>query len=804
MQRLAAILIIFGFVFTATAQTTNVIPKPVSYTLGKGSFVLTNNTTIALNDEGETNAANFFNDYLQKLYGFTLKVATRRKAPAADFILFSTRRYFKRPDNDERYTLQVTPSSVKIEGDSYRGTFLGMQTVLQLLPLTKATKLPVQAIAIEDYPRFGYRGMHLDVSRHFFPVEYIKRYIDLLALHKLNTFHWHLTDDQGWRIEIKKYPKLTSIGAYRNGTIIGRYPGKGNDAIHYGGFYTQEEIKDVVQYAANRFIDVIPEIEMPGHSSAAIAAYPELSCFPSEPTKAPAGTAWSGPIEGKQVQQAWGVFDDVYCAGNEETFHFLQDVLDEVMPLFPSKYVHIGGDENPKGNWKRCPKCQQRMKEHKLKNELELQSYFTQRMEKYINSKGKKIIGWDEVLEGGLAPDATVMSWRGEEGGLEAAKQKHDAIMTPEPYLYFNWSQTKNEDSVSFGRYTPIEKVYGYEPIPKKLDSSNAKYILGAQGNLWTEYIKNTSILEYNLFPRMSALSEVVWSQKIQRDYNEFARRLIPQLKRYDLWKVNYSKAYFEIIYAIKSTKNYEGLAVSFNDYKFKNLVVVYKDTPAFKVPFYDINGKVSGHLVKDRVEVPFDDSLIINSSIPYYFVADGKTSRMSEGHVKPLFTYEKRIQFSFNKATGKKISLTTPASSTYPGNGGAFGLVNGLSGKDFNAREWQGWSGQNMEAVIDLGKIDSIRKISIGVWNQEPSFIFLPKAFEVYISADGEHWDKVAEANNSASPWPNERKITVSLPSVVTTHYVKVIAVNHGTIPQGRPGAGRTAWLFVDEIEID
>jgi len=332
----------------------------------------------------------------------------------------------------------------------------------------------------------------------------------------MNTFHWHLTDDQGWRIEIKKYPKLTTVGGFRNGTIIGRYPGTGNDGLSYGGYYTQEQIKEVVKYAADRFITVVPEIEMPGHSSAAIAAYPQLSCFPEEATKHPAKCAWNGDSTGKKVQQTWGVFEDVY-APTEYTFNFLQDVLNEVMQLFPSKYIHIGGDECPKESWKRSAFCQQLIKEKGLKDEHGLQSYFIQRIEKYLNTKGRQIIGWDEILEGGLAPNATVMSWRGEKGGIEAAQQQHNVIMTPGGWCYFDHSQTQQEDSVTIGGFTSVEKVYSYDPVPKELSAANKKYVLGAQGNVWTEYIGNTAKLEYMVFPRISALSEVLWTSAEQK-----------------------------------------------------------------------------------------------------------------------------------------------------------------------------------------------------------------------------------------------------------------------------------------------
>ena len=526
------------FVF---AQQPNIIPQPVNLKTMPGTFSISKSTRLIVTDNGEKLTASFLNDYLRKYYGFTLQTA---KKATSNYISLNTRRFIKKPDNEERYTLKVTPKSVMITGDSYQGTFLGMQTLLQLLPVQKNTKLVINAVDIEDFPKFAYRGMHLDVGRHFFDVDFVKKFIDFIALHKMNTFHWHLTEDQGWRIEIKKYPLLTKVGGFRNGTILGHHPGTGNTMEHYGGFYTQDEIKAVVKYAADRFITVIPEIEMPGHSSAAIAAYPQLSCFPNEPTVVKDKVTWSGTRQGKQVQQSWGVYEDVFCP-TEYTFSFLEDVLDEVIQLFPSQYIHIGGDESPKESWKRSPFTQQLIKEKGLKDEHELQSYFIQRIEKYLNSKGKKIIGWDEILEGGLAANATVMSWRGEEGGIEAAKQNHQVIMTPGAYVYFDHAQGKPEDSLTIGGYLPLEKVYQYKPVPAALEGEQAKLVMGSQANVWTEYMNNPRKVEYMLFPRMSALSEVLWNDK--KDYDDFKKRLSTQLKRYDLWKVNYSKAPYEL-----------------------------------------------------------------------------------------------------------------------------------------------------------------------------------------------------------------------------------------------------------------
>lgn len=425
--------------------------------------------------------------------------------------------------NPEAYTLTTSKKGIVIHGNSARGVFYGIQTLLQLLPpevygtagLTKNKGIKIPQVDIQDEPRYGWRGMHLDVGRHFYSVEFIKKYIDMLAMHKMNVFHWHLTEDQGWRIEIKKYPKLTEIGSIR----------KNADGTTYGGFYTQEQVKEVVAYAASRFINVMPEIEMPGHSVAALAAYPELSCT-------------GGPFE---VRTAWGVSDDVYCAGKEATFAFVQDVLTEVIALFPFKYLHIGGDECPKDRWAKCPDCQKRMKTEGLKDEMQLQSYFIQRIEKFLIANNRSLVGWDEILEGGLAPEATVMSWRGVAGGIEAARQGHDVIMSPNSHCYFDHYQGDPKfEPKAIGGYLTLEKVYSYEPTPEELNTEEAKHVLGAQANVWTEYILTEKQVEYMTLPRMSALAEVVWTPKVLRDYEKFSHRMERQYQRFDAMKLNY------------------------------------------------------------------------------------------------------------------------------------------------------------------------------------------------------------------------------------------------------------------------
>ena len=515
-------------------KTIAIIPAPLSITALKGSFVFSDKSRIILSTlNNETRLAA---DYLALL----VKNPTGLALPVEEGIKPARKSVFMTLDtavkNDEGYLLTVTEKKIIIQAKSAVGLFYAVQTIRQLLPpevekqaVVEGIKLSVPACEIKDAPRFVYRGMHLDVCRHMFPVAYIKRYIDMIALHKMNTFHWHLTDDQGWRIEIKKYPKLTETGAFRKETIVG-HAGKPPfvyDGKPYGGFYTQNEVSEIVAYAASKFVTVIPEIEMPGHALAALASYPELSCT-------------GGPFE---TGTKWGIFDDVYCAGKEGTFSFLEDVMTEVIGLFPGKYIHIGGDECPKTRWEKCPFCQKRIKDEGLKNEQELQSYFVQRIEKFISSKGRKIIGWDEILEGGLAPEATVMSWRGTTGGIAAAKEKHDVIMTPSKFVYLDYYQCEPEgEPLAIGGYVPLERVYSFNPMPAELTADEQKYILGVQGNLWTEYIPTPEHMEYMAYPRMFAIAEAGWSPERLKDFEEFLSRLDILKKRYDAIGINYFK----------------------------------------------------------------------------------------------------------------------------------------------------------------------------------------------------------------------------------------------------------------------
>jgi hexosaminidase len=533
-----ACAIITSSVYAQSDPNLGIIPVPVSINQNAGSFTLDKTVVLIAKNADEIKMANLFNTFIKSKVGYALNVSKTLQAKQKAIILTNVGAD-KLPN--EGYTLKVNPSQVELVGKD-AGLFYAMQTAIQIFTEKSGDKIVVPSVEINDYPRFKYRGAMLDVARHFFPLEFVKKYIDYLSQYKINNFHWHLTEDQGWRIEIKKYPKLTQVGSTRNGTIIGRYPGIGNTLTEYKGFYTQEEAKEIVRYAAERYVNVIPEIEMPGHASAAIAAYPELSSFPDSSTYISEKTAWAGSRTGKNVQQTFGVFDDIFVP-SDNTFNFLQDVLDEVIAIFPSKFIHIGGDEAPKKYWAKSPFCQALIKEKDLKDEHGLQSYFIHRIEKYLNAKGRNIIGWDEILEGGLAPNATVMSWRGEKGGIEAAKQHHNVIMTPgSGGLYIDHRQSTSPDEpVLIGGLAPFTKTYMYDPIPKELTAEESKYVLGVQANLWTEYITSPAKAEYQAFPRILTLSEVAWSPLARKDLKSFAEERLPKhLNKLDKDGVNF------------------------------------------------------------------------------------------------------------------------------------------------------------------------------------------------------------------------------------------------------------------------
>ncbi|WDF76422.1 family 20 glycosylhydrolase [Mucilaginibacter sp. KACC 22773] len=745
-----SLVLIAGY-SSAQIKQQGVIPQPYQFERNGGSFTFSAATGITIGPGIKTGNLIFFNRYFKSLAGYQLKV----KSKGTIILKIDSS---KVADN-EGYELVVTSKQINIWGHDEAGVFYGLQSLIQLLRSSDG-KITVESCTIQDHPRFAYRGMLLDVSRHFFAADDIKKWIDILALYKINTFHWHLTDDQGWRIEIKKYPLLQSISAYRDETIIGHKRDSPHlfDGKRYGGYYTQEEVKAIVKYATERHISVIPEIEMPGHALAALAAYPQLGCT-------------GGPYK---TATYWGIFDDVYCAGNDETFTFLQNVLDEVLPLFPSKYIHIGGDECPKTKWKTCPKCQKRIKDEHLKDEHELQSYFMGRMEKYLNSKSRQIIGWDEILEGGLTPGATVMSWTGEEGGIAAAKQHHNAIMTPEKYVYLDYYQSLYPgEPITAGGYTPLSKVYNYEPLTNQLSGDEARYIKGVQANAWSEYLPSPARAERQLFPRMLALAEVAWSTKENKDYDGFLKRLRyeqPMLKKLN---INAAITFDEITDNVSETAGHQvSLSLS-------------TTLPGGKI-FYTTDGSAPG--LGSKV---YNKALTITRSgtIKAAVFGNGKIT----GRV-----YEK--SFAIHKGIGKTVTLANQPQGAYnPGN--TFGLVNGLFGsKLYNDGQWYGFNGNDLDAVVDLGSVQKISQLGINILKYHWQKMWEPTLLTFEVSEDGKNYTEVYRQTEFNANGINTVRADIK---PTQGRYVRVKGTNKGIIPPGEYIAGAKAWLLVDEIVI-
>lgn len=758
IQRLIFLLLLtISFNVKAQDLELNLIPKPQSIELKKGTFKIDQNTTLYFESEFEI-AGNFLNDFLQNGAGFQLKKTSEKEAN----IVFV--KDVSQPS--EGYFLDISDSKISIKASDASGAFYAVQTLRQLLPspLTpKGGTVALPQLNISDYPKFPYRGMHLDCARHFFDKEFVKKYIANLALLKMNYFHWHLTDDQGWRIEIKKYPELTSKGAFREETLIGHYndtPQK-FDGKRYGGFYTQEDIKEVVAFAKKHRVTIIPEIEMPGHAQAAISAYPELGC------------------SGEQIPVAttWGVFEDIFCP-KEQTFIFLENVLSEVIPLFTGEYIHIGGDEAPKIQWKNCTHCQQLIKDLNLKDEHGLQSYFIQRIEKFVNSKGKKIIGWDEILEGGLAPNATVMSWRGMQGGIDAAKQKHDVIMTPTSHSYFDYYQSdKADEPLAIGGFLPLKKVYSFNPIPKELNAEEAKFILGAQANLWTEYIPTEQQVEYMVFPRILAMSEVTWNgptNNLEKDYSDFVARVENFMPRLDALNINYANHLYEI----------EGKILKEDDKVFYELTTPTKgkeihysinnsETKVYSKPILiEANAKISANVFKNGEKVGSD--------------------------------FSEKIMY--HKGITAKISLNVPPNPAYAA-GGKEALINGIRGSNtrYGDKEWLGFWGDDLEITIDFGKEIEVNSVNLRFYDAPGQWIHAPK--EVLIYCINEEGKKVSYSTkyfvNSA---PNIKIVKEQLSQYhkLKTNALHIKIPNYGTIPEGQQGAGNKAWTFIDEIIIE
>ena len=564
------------------AGTVSIIPQPRYVQMDEGTFRIDKDTKIFLDEPVEEymRIAGFLNERLLTAAGFSLEITDEMTADGN--VIF----FMNAGLPSEAYGIHVEPNRIVIDYGDGAGAFYALQTIFQLLPeeifadsRQRGVKWEIPCLAMEDAPRFKYRGMHLDVCLHYFDVDFLKKYIDIMALHKVNRFHWHLTEDQGWRLEIKKYPLLTEKGQWRKETVVGSLNSGVYDGTPYGGYYSQEQVRELVQYAAERYVTIIPEIELPGHALAAIACYPELSC---------------GLEDHYETATKWGVFKQVYCP-KETTFEFLEDVFDEVFELFPSEVVHIGGDECPKASWKACPHCQALIRKLGLKDEYELQSWFVTRMEKYINSKGREIIGWDEILQGGLAPNAKVMSWLGEEGGIQAARQHHEVVMAPHQKYYLDyWQADPDSEPLAMGGPTTLKTMYEYEPVPEVLTPEEARYIIGVEGCVWTEYMDSPERVEYMAWPRMCAIAETGWTQT-GKDWDGFTRRLETHLGRLDRLDVGYCKAFFN------------PLIVFHNDTKYSKVVTMTVDAPDAEIR-YTLDGSVP-----DASSPVYDKPFVIN-----------------------------------------------------------------------------------------------------------------------------------------------------------------------------------------------
>jgi hexosaminidase len=739
--------LIFSLSFSQNRELS-IIPQPKKLIKNEGFFILNPSTLVS------AEANTFEIDYLIKsIQNQTGQILNVKKKSKSTQIIFNKNKTLA----ENAYQIDINKNRIIIESSSSKGQFYAIQSLLQLIPFEKKKEIKIPCLTIYDEPTFAWRGVHLDVGRHFFDTAFIKKYIDFLATYKMNTFHWHLTEDQGWRIEIKKYPLLTEIGSKRKGTMVGHYVDQTYNDIPYGGFYTQEEIKDIVAYAAQRHITIVPEIEMPGHSLAALAAYPNLACT-------------DGPFE---VAKGWGVFEDVFCP-KEETFTFLEDVLAEVMTLFPSTYIHIGGDECPKTRWKKCVHCQALIKKEGLNDEYELQSYFIKRIEKFLNKNGRKLIGWDEILEGGLAPNAAVMSWQGESGGIEAAKKGHYVVMTPGSHCYFDHYQgePKNEP-IAIGGFTTLEKVYQYQPIPKELNAAEAKFVMGAQANLWTEYMPTKAQVEYMLFPRLLALSEVVWGTAKPDAFQAFQAKVIEHFKRFDQQKINYSRSIF-------------GVTLSPN-IKENQLFIALKSLDPKNIK-YTLDGSTP-----NAKSMSYTEPLLIEKNATLqaaYFENDQILSQVTMQN------------FYVNLATAKKVSLLNEPHKNYA-IGGATALVDGMKGDTKRyGRDWLGFLGKNFETIVDLNDEITIRKIQLGFLENKGSWIHFPVEVNVFSSNDGENFQKILTMSSQEVIKNNGQIMAEWQP--FKARFVKVEAKFLDKIPAGLPGAGNKSWVFVDEIQIE
>ena len=747
-----------------TENDINIVPKPLEMKLNQGAFRFTKDTKlVAANDQ--TQVFEVLQNKFVSAAGWNLGVVNT--APSSNFVQLSTDVSLP----EEAYNLKVTENQVIIYASGHNGFLYGLETIRQLLPVAIESKNVVSNmnwdipnVEIKDSPRFKWRGFMLDVSRHFFDKDYVMETIDQLAFLKMNTLHLHLVDDQGWRIEIKKYPKLTEVGGFRVDQEDKPWnarptPELGKETT-YGGFYTQEDIKEIVAYAESRGITVVPEIEMPAHVMSAIAAYPELSCF-QKPIMVPSGGVW--PIT------------DIYCPGKETTFEFLENVLLEVMELFPSRYIHVGGDEATKTNWEKCPDCKKRIQEEGLENVEELQSYFIRRMERFLSSKGRTLLGWDEILEGGLAPGATVMSWRGVKGGLEASEAGHDVVMTPNSHCYFDYYQgDQDAEPLAWGGNLPLSKVYQFDPVVDGMSEEQAKHVLGGQANLWTEYVPTKAQAEYMTYPRLAALAEAVWSSKDNRNWDDFSNRVSSLFQRYGIMGVNYAKSAYQV--TTETSVNTENGVIS---------IALKSEFPQADIRFSLDGSDITSASKKYSAPVDIDRTTNIKAQV----FKDGEP-------VGAIF--EKTIKY--HKAVGKPVTYINKYHDSYKG-AEDLGMVNVVRGsKNFHDGQWQGWLDNDMELVIDLESPTELEKISVGALENQGSGIYFPIQVEVFLSDDGKTFRSAGSVKREyAANNGSELKDFVIEIGKQTARYIKVKATNLGTAP-----TGGGSWMFIDEVVVE
>ena len=771
---MGVLCILFSTCFYACSEkrTLNsdyeIIPKPLDVNCkGDASFLLKDGVSVIYpeNNQKMQDNAEFLVDYVEKQTG--VKLTSHAGMPVDGAICLTLD---LNDDNAEAYKLIVNDKRVCISGASEAGVFYGIQTLRKSLPVVQDINVNLSAVEIYDKPRFAYRGAMLDVARHFYTVDEVKTFIDMLALHNINRFHWHLTDDQGWRIEIKKYPKLMSVASERKETVVGRWYSGIYDGKPYGGYYTQDELRDVIDYAAKRHITIIPEVDLPGHMQAALTAYPELGCT-------------GGPYE---VRTIWGVSQDVLCVGNDFTLQFVKDVLSEVADIFPSEYIHIGGDECPKVRWEKCPKCQVRIKSLGLKSdakhtkEQRLQSYMIQEAAKYLKEKGKRIIGWTEILEGGLVPDATLMSWIGESGGIEAAHQHHDVIMTPNTYLYFDYYQSKKveDEPLAIGGYLPIEKTYNYEPMPKELTKEEQQYIKGVQANLWTEYIPVFSQVQYMVLPRLGAVAEVQWTDPSKKDYKDFLRRVPHLVAVYDSYGWNYATHVYDVNVDMKADT-------------VNHVLNVQLSTMADDPIYYTLDGQEpTEKSLKYTKPFTIDQSVVLKTMA----VHPDRTSKISVDTIR------------FNKATLKPVVLLQPNESRFSPDGPVV-LVDGRNGNhSFDTGAWLTVAGNDLEAVINMQAETILSSASVHVYVRKDAWLFDARGFSVSVSSDNKNYKEVAsqeykQMQESDSDGIIEHELSFD-PCKAT--YVKIKVISEKSMPDWHWDAGKAPFLLVDEIILN